>query len=42
LPCPPPPQLDLKGTFVRVETDEEWVYEGKKDRDEEIFDKGWT
>jgi hypothetical protein len=32
LPCPPPPQLDLKGTFVRVETDEEWVYEERKIR----------
>jgi len=42
LPCPPPPQLDLKGTFVNFETDEEWVYEGKKDRDEEIFKKGWS
>jgi hypothetical protein len=39
LPCPPPPQLDLKGTFIRFETDEEWVdwvAEEKKDRDEDL------
>jgi hypothetical protein len=42
LPCPPPPQIDLKGTFVKPGSDEQWVYEGKKDRDEQIFQKGWT
>src|SRR5262249_45035699 len=36
------PQLDLKGTFVNFDTDEEWVPEEKKDRDEQIFKKGWS
>ncbi len=42
LPCPAPPQIDLKGTFVRPETNEEWVYEGKLDRDKDIHNTGWT
>jgi hypothetical protein len=42
LPCPAAPQLDLKGTFVELETGNEWVAEEKRDRDEEIFKKGWA
>lgn len=42
LPLPMSPQLDLKGTFLKEETGEEWVYEGKRERDEDIHNTGWT
>jgi hypothetical protein len=42
LPLPSAPQLDLKGSFVRLETDEDWVPVEKADRDGDIHRTGWA
>jgi hypothetical protein len=42
LPLPRPPQLDVKGSFVRLETDEDWVPVEKADRDGDIHRTGWA
>lgn len=42
VPLPSAPQLDLKGTFIKPETGEQWVDPIKFDRSDDIYSKGWT
>jgi hypothetical protein len=39
VPLPPPPQIDVKGTFIHSATHDEWLPEIKKDRDNDIHEK---